>query len=731
MAWLFGAALFCSAFLLFWIQPLAARLVLPWLGGSPSVWNTCMLFFQALLLAGYAYAHFLSTRFSLRNQKLLHFSLLALAAWTLPTRITGASSSLATPESQPMLWLLSVLIVGLGLPFFALSANAPLLQRWFGSVTHRRAKDPFFLYAASNAGSLAALLAFPTLLEGHFSLGTQAVHWQKGFWLLMALALGCAFVRAGSTLRETDRAGEVLSSGVDWRRASRWIAWTFVPSSWMLGVTTYLTTDVGSVPFFWILPLAAYLVTFVVVFARRGPGWQRHWERMLPLGAVVLAFAILSRATQPAWALVGLHIIVFLIAAMTCHGWLASDRPDTSGLTGFYLCLSFGGVLGGVFNAIVAPLIFRTAAEYPLILVAGLALWTLRTQVDGTVRDRVLDFGVPILVGLLAACLTVAVPVLLGNSGFLSRGFTYGLPLISCFLLVDRRRRFTLGLAAILFTAALLPGPYGRTLHQERNFFGITRVSEGPGGVFLHLVHGNTLHGRQYLDSARQCEPLVYYHRTGPLGDVMDWFRSDTTFDTVAAVGLGAGAVVSYSRPGERWTIYEIDPAVIRVATSGDLFTYLSKCATAEVRVIQGDARLQIQKAEPGSYGLMVLDAFSSDAIPVHLLTREAIELYFSKLKPGGLLAFHISNRYLELEPVLGALTAELGVVGRSCDDANLPLAELAEGKEESHWIVIARNERDLGTLAKTSRWLPIVRPERTRVWSDDFSDVLSAFKWR
>jgi hypothetical protein len=310
-------------------------------------------------------------------------------------------------------------------------------------------------------------------------------------------------------------------------------------------------------------------------------------------------------------------------------------------------------------------------------------------------------------------------------------GVIVGLPAIACFTFVDRPIRFALGLAGMLIGGWFYLSPHGTTLHVERNFFGVARVTVSRDGALHYFVHGNTLHGEQFVDRGRQCEPLAYYYRNGPLGEIFNCFRKQRASPQVAVVGLGAGATTCYAEPPEQWTFYEINPAVVRIARNTNYFTYLHGCAKASVRTIIGDARLRLRDAPARHYGLIVLDAFSSDAIPVHLLTREALELYLSKLADGGLLAFHISNRYLELEPVLADLANQGKLISRHWDDWNVSSEEAANGKEESHWVVMTRHESDLGILSKKAQWLPLEGRSPPQVWTDDFSNLLGVFKWR
>jgi SAM-dependent methyltransferase len=426
-----------------------------------------------------------------------------------------------------------------------------------------------------------------------------------------------------------------------------------------------------------------------------------------------------------------MHLFFLFLASMVCHARLARERPVTRHLTEFYLWISLGGAFGGVFNALLAPILFRTVVEYPLAIVFACLLRSARETADLRTASRALDFGLPILLGVFTAGLAMLVPFAELQSVNLRNGVILGLPAIACFTFVDRPLRFGLGLGGILIGGWFYLGPHGKTLYVERNFFGVARVTLGQAGTLRYLVHGNTLHGQQFVDPARHCEPLAYYHRSGPLGEIFNCFQKRSASSPVAVVGLGTGATACYAQPKEQWTFYEIDPIVVRIARNTNYFSYLQQCAKTEVRVVVGDARLRLGEAAPGHYRLIVLDAFSSDAIPVHLLTREALKLYLSKLAADGLLVFHISNRYLDLEPVLADLASQAKLISRHWDDWNVSPEESANGKEESHWVVMARREGDLGYLSKKAQWLPLEGRLPPQVWTDDFSNLLGVFKWR
>jgi SAM-dependent methyltransferase len=741
MTALFAATLFLSAGLLFWVQPMIAKMLLPLLGGAPSVWNTCMVFFQAMLLGGYAYAHFVSRRLQFTAQIAVHIALLALATLMLPFRIPETLVGSLTGEANPALWLLGALVAVVGFPFFVVAASGPLLQRWFSRTRHGEAGDPYFLYSASNFGSLLSLLSYPVLLEPQLRLKEQARIWAVGFVALGLGILSCGLAAWRARQRPAGVAADAMSEpgqgslGAAGRASRpggqglRWMAFGFVPSSLMLGVTTYLGTDIASIPLLWIVPLSLYLVSFVVVFARRQLvplSWVR-W--LLPVAALGTLFQILTRAAHPVWLVIVTHLVFLFLAAMVCHARLAAERPAVEGLTGFYFWMAAGGVLGGIFNAVLAPVLFRTVVEYPLVIVLACLLRTGGT-VEIPARRR-LDLALPGLLAVFTAALSLLIPFAELNSENLRNGLIIGLPTILCFTFVDRPLRFGLGLAGILVGGWSYHVPRGKTLHVERNFFGVSRVTLSQDGRFRYFIHGNTLHGGQFVEAARRCEPLTYYHRSGPLGDIFVRYQTGASAGPVAVIGLGAGTTACYARPGEDWTFYEIDPAVIRLARNTNYFSYLGVCAQTELRIRIGDARLQLQDAPAHYYGLMVFDAFSSDAIPAHLLTREALAMYLTKLAPGGLLAFHISNRYLDLEPVLADLAADAKLVSRQRDDWNVSAEETADGKEESHWVILARREADLGALVKKSQWWRLEGRSPPEVWTDDFSNLIRVFKWR
>jgi len=733
---LYSITLFLSAALIFWAEPMIAKQLLPALGGTPAVWNTCMVFFQTALLAGYALAHAATSRMSDRAQRWLVVVVLAAAAVTLPIRLDASRLETIPATGSPTGWLLVTLVLMAGLPFLALSTLAPALQRWFSRTAHPRRNDPYFLYAASNAGSLVSLLAYPALIEPRLRLAEQTRLWGFGFIALAALVAGCAALTRFH-LPQTSPAGatatEAPQQRVRWRDRLLWLALAAIPSSLLLGTTTFITTDIASIPLLWIVPLALYLLTFIIAFAGRLSAIGNAASIALPYGAVALGFALLISATSPVWLVLALHLTVMFLAAMACHHRLASTRPGAAHLTEFYLWLAAGGALGGFFNALVAPVLFNHIHEYPLALALAAGFGAKRFATDATRsaqtsarRQRILLWGLAAIAVVLIA-LAPAITRALGQPGDRTmRAVAIGIPLLLVASFLRRPAWFGSLLGAVLVLGVIVgPDPAQLRVKTLRSFFGVTQVTRDTQGKFHELMHGHTVHGRQYLDAQRRCEPLAYYHRTGPFGDVYRALRGETPL-RVGVIGLGSGAMVAHALPGDAWTYFEIDPVAIAVATDTNLFRFLSDCAPARVDIVPGDARLQLRGVPGATFDLLALDAFSSDAIPTHLLTREALALYLSKLKPGGLIAMHVSNRYLDLEPVVAALAADAGLVVRKCDDSDTD----TEGKEISEWTVFARSEEELGQPLRRARWTIPTRKRGVDVWTDDRSSILTVFSW-
>lgn len=751
MIFLYTLTIFVSAMLLFLVQPMFARLVLPSLGGSSAVWNTVLVFFQAALLAGYAYAHFSTRWLGARRQAALHGVLILLPLLVLPI----ALPELWRPptQSSPVASLMEILLTRVGLPFFVVATTSPLLQRWFSQSGHKAARDPYFLYAASNCGSMLALLSYPFIVEPRLTLSAQSRLWEFGYIAFVVLMLGCVVAvwrRAPvaendiASTRDDDAAHEKIAP----RRVLRWIALAFVPSSLMMSVAQYLSTDIAAIPLLWIIPLALYLLTFILVFAARPPIPHGLVVRAVPILVLPLAIAVAMRASQPIMLLLPLHLLAFFFIAMMCHGELAADRPAPRDLTTFYLWMSVGGVLGGVFNALLAPLIFSTLLEYPIVIALACALLPFGRDAaplpkERAQRARVLDFALPLILTIAAIFLVLGLQKRL-PPGVESSALMFGIPALLCFPLSRRPLRFALAVAGVLLAGTFFLNGEGKVLLAARSFFGVHRVTVDRAGDYHSIVHGGIIHGKQATDPRRQRIPLSYYYPGGPVNQVIDALRarggaaqpaSTRKGLRVAVVGLGAGALAAYAQPPDNWTFYEIDPVVEYIATTPRYFTYLRDCR-APLKIILGDGRLSLQSAPDASYDLLTLDAYSSDALPVHLLTRQALQMYARKLKPGGLLLFNISNLHLDLEPVLGNLARDLKMPALVQPDVSATPRELQLGKTPSAWLVMAHHDADLKTLqaASPKRDHSAWRAAQTRpdmpVWTDDYSSLISVFKW-
>jgi hypothetical protein len=733
----FTATLFVSAVLLFSVQPMFAKMVLPKLGGSPSVWAVSMCFFQAVLLAGYCYAHLLSRFLPLRWIPIVHLAVLAMAMLALPI---GLSESRAEPPAGDAYgWLIVTLALGVGLPFFAVSANAPLLQAWFARTGHPHASDPYFLYGASNLGSLIALLAYPIAIEPFSGLAHQATIWAAGFMALAAMIVVCGLIMVGAARDDAGTSDAPVALHLDEspltiRQRAGWIALAFVPSGLLVAFTSYVTTDIASAPFLWVIPLAMFLATFILVF-RETPLIPHHWMLYAqPVLTIVVVFG-LSLVGNTGWLTASLGgTLAFFVATMVCHRELFERRPASRHLTEFYLWMSFGGVLGGVFSALIAPQIFNSVWEYPLLLILAMACRPgIAARFAGKeVRDLYVIAGLALAAMVLIALLYRHAVLDFGDSNLLRMLMLFG---FGCLALLQRGRTIQqlvyTTIAAL--TLVLLPSPMSQG-DAERSFFGTHRVSNSPDGSIRFLLHGTTIHGaerRVAKDGAPIARPVpaTYYHPLGPMGLGVDVARSThngTAPFRVGIVGLGAGAMACYARPGDAWRFYEIDPVVVRIASDPNRFRFLSVCQP-NADIVVGDARLTVAKEPDGRFDYLVIDAFSSDSIPIHLLTVEALRLFLDKLTPDGLLALHISNRHLRLASVAAAVAAAIPGTHSAV------VTDRREGQGydavNSQVMFVAKSKAALGPVLSWQGASP-ADPEGVSPWTDDYSDILTAI-WR
>jgi len=864
---LFAFTMFLSATLLFMVQPMVGKMVLPHVGGSPAVWNTCMVFFQTLLLLGYLYAHKLASLPSQKSQVKIHIAVLCTAAAVLAIASASTHDSSAVPILKslapsgggfPFLEVLAMLAISIAVPFFAVSTSAPLLQRWFTVTGHPGSKDPYFLYAASNAGSLISLLGYPLLMEPSLRVVHQTWFWAAGFVLLVFATWQCGRASLNPVL-PSGNANNSASTVDDPaeptdRRKFLWLLRAFVPSSLMLGVTTYMTTDIASVPLLWVIPLALYLLTLIIAFANT-PWWYRPLiANAAPVVVLLLVFVLVSgvldrdggdAGISPMLMKLTLHLSAYFLLSLLMHSELAHERPPPKYLTSYFLWISLGGVCGGLFNALFAPLVFKHPYEYSLAIALGCmlvpALDAAKPPKEITEDERnrkgwavILDFTTPAaMVAFISfmlwlsnreffnsACRMIVEQLHLGMATV--RPFImFAPPCLICFLFIDRPLRFGLCVLALLGVHEYRSTMADNSSRSRslRSYFGIVRIDtilENDSSPYLNptnpaeakewavygvaevksMSHGTTLHGKQFKsrfrtttngklvrayledpDANREVflansidtglppafsddlrilssfgplqaavlvgaknawdptkDPLTYYHRTGPVGMMMAEAYRRKPSPAIGMVGLGTGSAAAYALPGQTFNFYEIDSKVRDMVLAGKDFTYVNdaKARGANIDIIMGDARLMLERdPDDRKYDLLLIDAFSSDSIPVHLLTVESLKLYQQRLKPGGIFAMHISNQYLRLEPVVAAIAKQNGYACRVLNDRDLR----APGKTASSWVILAENEETLGkaftdpeelpgTFTKPD-WRPLEFQELVKPWTDDYQDML------
>jgi hypothetical protein len=718
---LFATAIFTSAALVFTVQPMIAKMILPRFGGSPGVWNTSMLFFQAALLVGYGYAHALQRLPSLRAQFATHVVALILAAVFLPLAVSERFG--APPIENPAPWLLMVLAASIGAPFAVLSATAPLLQAWYARTRgdDPAAGSPYAFYAASNLGSMLALLAYPLIIEPLIAVDAQTVTWTIGYAVfgLMIAAVAARSWKAGAAPPTGGRQA-AAKTAVSWKDRLLWILLAAAPSSLMLGATTYISADVASAPFLWVAPLALYLFTFVIAFQTRP---LIPTDRALLWQGVFAALAVTLLCMDQTSLLANLvaHLGAFFLTALVCHKALAERRPPAARLTEFYLMMSLGGVIGGAFTAFLAPAVFNTVVEYPMILV----LAVLARPWNGRAVSRIEAGWLA-----LAICAATAAALTPPGPGLKYLSVLFAVISGGASLMLSRRGvLFAIALGVLALQAVLAPPDKLANLHVARSFFGVHRVTlddvpEVGGPVHL-LFHGTTIHGAQPLDPAFRCRPTNYYAPIGAIGQTYAGVLASGPNKTIGVVGLGGGSVATFTRPGDRLRFFEIDPEVERIARNPAWFSYISECAAGQVDVVLGDARLTMAREAAGSYDLIHLDAFSSDTVPTHLLTVEALRVYLSTLKPEGVLLLHISNRNLALEAPAAATAKALGAATLMQEFAPPP-GTPSVVSAPNQVMLVARTPQALARFAADPRWRP-ARDKGVRPWTDDYTNIVGA----
>ncbi len=721
----FVATILTGSFLLFLVQPMIARMALPRLGGAPAVWNSAMLVYQALLLAGYAYAHWLG-RVRPRAQAAIHIGVLLVAALWLPIGLIAMD---LPADAQPAIWVPWLLGLSIGPLFFAVSAQAPLVQRWFSAASG--GGDPYALYAASNLGSFAGLIAYPLLVEPLMATRSQSLLWSGGYIALVLLVLVCA-----TRLPRTASVDHVVATSAPATRGRvlHWIALALVPSGLMLATSTYITTDIVAMPLLWVLPLGLYLLSFTVAFAANRE-LADLLTRIAPVTILLFGGVIMGGYNQGPLLSAGIALTLLFMISVALHTALYRLRPAPDRLTGFYLAMSGGGMLGGVFAALVAPVIFDWTYEYPiLILAAGMLvpqqflthhsrdLWIRR----GPTRHVALG----VIVVLFAVMIGMRTLQPDGLFGERSQGAAFIVIAIIGLATIGAWRPYVIALAGTLF---LFGGYHSLMLSMQpgarvRSYFGVYTVRTQPS---VHeLDHGTTLHGVQLRGTvARERTPTTYYARGSGVGRAMEALDGLYGPDArVGVVGLGTGTLACYAQPGQRWRFYEIDPAVVRIARDTGQFSYLARCLPDPV-IRLGDARIALGHEAANDLDLLALDAFSSDSVPMHLMTREAFATYARVLSRDGLLLVHVSNRFIDLNPVVAAAAAEGGWTAMQLRYRPSTLDE-ADRATRSDWIAMSRNPAAIAALkAQDPNWAPLIGRPGFTVWTDDYSTILPLLK--
>lgn len=756
MVFLFAITLFISAAMLFIAELMFAKMILPSLGGTPAVWNTCMVFFQAALLAGYGYAHMVTSRFKVKKQVIMHLVLILLPLLVLPIAIPETWRP--PVNSDPIGSILLLMIMSIGLPFVVVSTSAPLIQRWFAYTGHESGSDPYFLYAASNAGSFFGLIGYIILIEPRLTVGQQTHLWRYGYIALMILTAACALIaysqRSRAAEASSSESAKPVSAEVDDSRSDapvtfvrqiKWLLLAFAPSSLLLGFTTYVTTDITSVPLLWVVPLSLYLFTFILAFSRRNFIPQKLLVFSLPVLVLFQTVVLPYMGTISPVIPVAVNLLTFFIAAMACHTELANDRPGTEHLTKFYLLVSTGGALGGLFNGLVAPVVFSSVVEYPLVMIIACVLCLYhKDKAASSKNPAATGREMPWLTDLAfiagVGAITAWVIYCIKHFALDYRGMVYYVPMlclivVACLTLMRRPLRFGIGVALVLVIMSNGLNIDGQVVKQKRSFFGVLRVRTqtnmiaGESVQVNLLVHGTTIHGVQIRNPEYRDVPISYFYRTGPIGQLLTSYNALGRLHDIGVTGLGAGALAAYAQPGQNLTFYEIDPLVKEVAEDSAYFTYLSDAKERGVntKIVLGDARLTIAKVPNKAYDLIIFDAFSSDSIPVHLLTKQAVASFLTKLRDHGVIAIQITNKFLDLEPIIGNVAADLHLSAMVQRDNYYDNSMW--WKFPSAWIIVARDSSDFGPLKYDKRWKRVTRHPEKSIWTDDYSNIIEAIK--
>ena len=726
---LFSLTLLLSATLLFSVQPMFSKMILPLLGGTPQVWNTAMLFFQAFLLAGYGYAHLTSHYLSHKVQAVLHIVLLCAFSIILPIIIPAGWEP--TLDTDPSFWQMSVMAAIVGGPFFVVSGSAPMLQHWFSATSHKDAQNPYFLYGASNLGSMVALLSYPTLIEPMMNITQQSNSWMYGYFVLIILTSGCAALTWKNAKNTTivKSQNKEKDDKVTTAQRLKWIALSAIPSSLMLGVTTYITTDIASVPLLWILPFALYVSTFIIVFARKQLFTEKQVMTMSGLAIALLIVQMISLkdvVNYYPFLLVAVHMVVFFTITLACHFNLAQAKPQASHLTEFYFFMSLGGVLGGIFNALLAPNFFLIPVEYAIAIAAALIMRYSASKDYNAAAFKKLNINHVIMI-LLTAFLAYAGFFLISNAHVMA--------LTLCSMIAFSVLTLTLNtkwLFGSIASAIILCSPVASPISifnnsdvilRDRNFFGVHKLLETDKE--RKFISGITDHGTQLLKEEDKLTRISYYSEHSPLTDVFNYLDKQETPQHIGGLGLGIGVIACYQHPNRSFDFYEIDKDVADLAENTKYFTYLSDCGSP-YEIFIGDGRLETAKQNNAIYDAIVIDVFTSDNIPVHIITQEAIEMYLRKLKEDGILVMHISNKYLDLEPVIHEIAKNINIpaYGKFVSKS-FPIKDIGVNSYPAHYITLTHSA-DAATYITNHGWTPTMPREGVRAWTDQYSNILN-----
>ncbi len=750
----FIATVFLSATLLFSVQPMVAKTLLPVFGGSSSVWTTCMLFYQTVLLLGYLYAHFVMKRVSRKVQLVGHVAMLVVAlvagiVWDTPVPPPEATTF-------PVPWLILQLMLVSGLPFFMISSAGPLVHGWFARTGHARAHDPYFLYAASNAGSLIGLLAYPFVIEPMLGLDTQRIVWLSGFGVFVLLSVGAILMTKPKRVEQDDSVATIDDETISWKRRMRWMFYAFVPSTMLLGVTSHISMDVASFPMLWVLPLAVYILTMIIAFAVNPSKLVESMRKPVVASLIGAGIIVASNIQSIAIieAVIAVQMILLTTVGLLGHGMLSADRPKASHLTEFYLVMSIGGALGGFFNGIVAPLIFETTWEYQIALLCGAALlpWRKISKItDPKLRKRAkfVRYGIPVVSLLIVVLSGMTAASLIQYLGLLEWASVILIVMMVLIPMVLLAFGWRDGFASVLIMlvpvgiAAVEDYLDPRMLYRERTFYGVLSVVDqsyfDPNtselGAVRSLQHGTTDHGIEVIDVDRvgPATPQGYYNPMSPCGMTIRAVQQMRPAGMrMGAVGLGTGAVAAFNRDNDLINYFEIDPGVADIAQNPEYFSYLSD-AKGELTIELGDGRLLLEQQRINNdpaYDLLIIDAFSSDSIPVHLLTEEAMGLYFDRVTDDGIVLIHISNRHLDLHPLIYKL-------GKAHDSIvmyrNQPQNEIDEDQQQywlpSIWMAMTKDQQSAIALNREGMQEMTQPKFDVRIWTDQYSNILPLFQ--